>query len=116
MLSRPQPGWSEPLATTTARRLPTSCVRGPCAGCSRANPEPLLDHGDELVVEELLSAAVIDRQMRQLAGHHSPPADVGLFRRAAERGAELGVPVDAAFCDRTHPTAPAAAACRDLLR
>lgn len=68
-------------------------------------------HGDELVLEELLSAAAMDVEMGRLAGIKSPIRHLNYARVAMERAAEIDVDVDRAWCARTTPVESAITTC-----
>lgn len=72
--------------------------------------------GDDLVVEEILSAAVVDQEMGYLAGVRKPTRHFKWFDAALDRADLLGVNVDSSYCDATLPDGQAAQSCEALLR
>jgi hypothetical protein len=75
-----------------------------------------IDSGDELVVEELLAAAAMDAKMGELAGVPTPTRHVGYARLSVQRGEELGLAIDAAFCERSVPVKAAVATCVEFTK
>ena len=78
------------------------------AGCEAR----VLD-GEAIVVEEVLSAAIVDDEMGQLAGVKHPTRHLTALRAAERRARELGVTLDASWCHSTHPVLRAANACAE---
>lgn len=77
--------------------------------------ERRLAGGDELVVEELLSAAVIDQEMGYIAGVRRPSRHLRVFDDAVGVGERLGLDVEA-MCESSIPVADAVPACEALMR
>ena len=72
--------------------------------------------GDEMVVEEVLSAAVVDQEMGYIAGVDRPTRHLSWFDLAQETAQREGVVADEAYCEGIIPVASAVPACKALLR
>lgn len=73
-------------------------------------------NGDDLVIEEVLSAAVIDQEMGYIAGIRRPTRHLAWFDTAIEAAAFDGTVVDEAYCEAVIPVRSAVPACKALLR
>lgn len=70
--------------------------------------------GDELVVEELISAAAMDAEMGRIAGISNPTRHLNYEQAAIHRGRELGLKLNREWCIATIPVARAANHCAEL--
>ena len=77
-------------------------------GCLHPNR---LMSGDEITVEELYSAAIMDARMGELAGIMNPTRHLHYQQRAADRADELGIEIDAEWCEQVIPVGHAADLC-----
>lgn len=70
--------------------------------------------GDELVVEEVLSAAAMDAEMGKIAGISNPTRHLHWVRDAMDRARELDLEIDSVWCHRATPVAAAGNTCAEF--
>jgi hypothetical protein len=101
-------GRNDPRVREAVRRYDT--LHADYRPCARR-----LRFGDELVVEEVLSAAVVDQEMGYMAGLRRPSRHLRLFDDAVEIAGRIGMRTGD-LCDRSIPVPEAVPACEALMR